>query len=228
MNKLKHLAIIMDGNGRWAKERNLKRTEGHKEGVNVVRDITKWCAKNNISFLSLYAFSTENWSRPKIEVNFLMKLLEEYLVKEVSTYMDNNIKFRVIGDMNGFSNKLRDLILSLEEKTSKNTSLTQILALNYGSKDELARAVSKTKIPNNATKDEILRLIESNLDTANIPDVDLLIRTGGEKRLSNFLLLQSAYAELYFCNTLFPDFKSDELEKIIGDFKKRNRRFGNI
>ena len=217
----------MDGNGRWAKERNLKRTEGHKEGVNVVRDITKWCAKNNISFLSLYAFSTENWSRPKIEVNFLMKLLEEYLVK-VSTYMDNNIKFRVIGDMNGFSNKLRDLILSLEEKTSKNTSLTQILALNYGSKDELARAVSKTKIPNNATKDEILRLIESNLDTANIPDVDLLIRTGGEKRLSNFLLLQSAYAELYFCNTLFPDFKSDELEKIIGDFKKRNRRFGNI
>lgn len=218
----------MDGNGRWAKERNLKRTEGHKEGVNVVRDITKWCAKNNISFLSLYAFSTENWSRPKIEVNFLMKLLEEYLVKEVSTYMDNNIKFRVIGDMNGFSNKLRDLILSLEEKTSKNTSLTQILALNYGSKDELARAVSKTKIPNNATKDEILRLIESNLDTANIPDVDLLIRTGGEKRLSNFLLLQSAYAELYFCNTLFPDFKSDELEKIIGDFKKRNRRFGNI
>ena len=201
----------MDGNGRWAKERNLKRTEGHKEGVNVVRDITKWCAKNNISFLSLYAFSTENWSRPKIEVNFLMKLLEEYLVKEISTYMDNNIKFRVIGDMNGFSNKLKDLILSLEEKTSKNTSLTQILALNYGSKDELARAVSKTKIPNNATKDEILRLIESNLDTASIPDVDLLIRTGGEKRLSNFLLLQSAYAELYFCNTLFPDFKSDEL-----------------
>ncbi|RDU57869.1 di-trans,poly-cis-decaprenylcistransferase [Helicobacter sp. MIT 99-5507] len=228
MNKLKHLAIIMDGNGRWAKERKMKRTEGHKEGVNVVRDITKWCAKNNISFLSLYAFSTENWSRPKIEVDFLMKLLEKYLIKEASTYMDNNIKFRVIGDMNGFSNKLRDLILSLEEKTSKNTSLTQILALNYGSKDEIARAVLKTKIPDNITKNEVLNLIQANLDTANIPDVDLLIRTGGEKRLSNFLLLQSAYAELYFCDTLFPDFKSDELEKIIDDFKKRNRRFGNI
>lgn len=218
----------MDGNGRWAKERKMKRTEGHKEGVNVVRDITKWCAKNNISFLSLYAFSTENWSRPKIEVDFLMKLLEKYLIKEASTYMDNNIKFRVIGDMNGFSNKLIDLILSLEEKTSKNTSLTQILALNYGSKDEIARAVLKTKIPDNITKNEVLNLIQANLDTANIPDVDLLIRTGGEKRLSNFLLLQSAYAELYFCDTLFPDFKSDELEKIIDDFKKRNRRFGNI
>lgn len=228
LNSLKHLAIIMDGNGRWAKERSLKRTEGHKEGANVVREITKWCAKNNISYLSLYAFSTENWSRPKIEVDFLMKLLENYLTKEVSTYMDNNIKFKVIGDMLGFSNKLRELILSLEEKTSHNTALTQILALNYGSKDELARAILKIKIPNNATKDEILGLIESNLDTANIPEVDLLIRTGGEKRLSNFLLLQSAYAELYFSNTLFPDFKNDELEKIIDDFKQRNRRFGNI
>lgn len=228
MNNLKHLAIIMDGNGRWAEERNLKRTEGHKEGANVVRDITKWCAKNNISYLSLYAFSTENWSRPKIEVDFLMKLLEKYLTKEVSTYMENNIRFKVIGDMLGFSNKLRDLILSLEEKTLKNTSLTQILALNYGAKDELARAVSKIKIKDNITKDEVLQLIESNLDTAEIPDVDLLIRTGGEKRLSNFLLLQSAYAELYFSDTLFPDFRSDELEKIIDEFKRRNRRFGNI
>ena len=218
----------MDGNGRWAKKRNLKRTEGHKEGANVVRDITKWCAKNHISFLSLYAFSTENWSRPKIEVDFLMKLLEKYLINEVSTYMDNNIKFRVIGDMNGFSNKLRDLIIKLEEKTAKNTSLTQILALNYGSKDEIARAILKTKIPNNATKEQVLDLLNANLDTANIPDVDLLIRTGGEKRLSNFLLLQSAYAELYFCDTLFPDFNGEALKKIIEDFKKRNRRFGNI
>lgn len=228
MNNLKHLAIIMDGNGRWAKDRNLSRTEGHKKGANVVRDITKWCAKNHISYLSLYAFSTENWSRPKIEVDFLMKLLEKYLTKEVSTYMENNIKFKVIGDMFGFSNKLRNLILSLEEKTANNTALTQILALNYGSKDELARTITKIKIPENITKDDALKLIESNLDTAGIPDVDLLIRTGGEKRLSNFLLLQSAYAELYFSNTLFPDFKSDELEKIIIDFKKRDRRFGNI
>ena len=157
-----------------------------------------------------------------------MKLLEKYLINEVSTYMDNNIKFRVIGDMNGFSNKLRDLIIKLEEKTAKNTSLTQILALNYGSKDEIARAILKTKIPNNATKEQVLDLLNANLDTANIPDVDLLIRTGGEKRLSNFLLLQSAYAELYFCDTLFPDFNGEALKKIIEDFKKRNRRFGNI
>lgn len=227
-NTLKHLAIIMDGNGRWAKERNLKRTEGHKEGVNIVRNITKWCANNNISYLSLYAFSTENWSRPKIEVDFLMKLLEKYLIKEAQTYADNNIRFRVIGDIDGFSSRLKDLIFDLEDATSKNSALTQILALNYGSRDEIARTFLKLKIPQNSSKQEILKLVESNLDTAGIPDVDLLIRTGGEVRLSNFLLFQSAYAELYFSNTLFPDFTSDELEQIINIYKKRNRRFGAL
>ncbi|RAX54634.1 di-trans,poly-cis-decaprenylcistransferase [Helicobacter sp. 16-1353] len=227
-NALNHLAIIMDGNGRWAKERNFNRTEGHKEGANVVRDITKWCAKNHISYLSLYAFSTENWSRPKIEVDFLMKLLENYLIKEAKTYKEHNIRFKVIGDISDFSNKLKDLICNLEDSTSKNSSLTQILALNYGSRDEIARVFLKLKIPKNSTKQEVSKLIESNLDTFDIPDVDLLIRTGGEMRLSNFLLYQSAYAELYFSDTLFPDFTSDELENIIDIYKQRNRRFGAI
>lgn len=218
----------MDGNGRWAKERNLHRTEGHKEGVKVVREITKWCAKNNIAYLSLYAFSTENWSRPKIEVDFLMKLLENYLIKEFKTYKENSIKFKAIGDISNFSNKLKNLITSLEDATSSNSALTQILALNYGSRDEIARAFSKINIPKNANKEDILKSLESNLDTNGISDVDLLIRTGGEMRLSNFLLYQSAYAELYFSKTLFPDFTSVELKEIIKIYKKRNRRFGSI
>lgn len=220
----------MDGNGRWAQNKSLKRTDGHKEGVNVVRDIIQWCAKNDILYLSLYAFSTENWNRPKIEVEFLMKLLEKYLISEFQTYMDNNIRFKVIGDVDRFSTRLKNLIFDLEKNTAKNTSLTQILALNYGSRDELARVFLKlnSKLENIKSKNEVLNLIESNLDTANIPDVDLLIRTGGEMRLSNFLLYQSAYAELYFSKTLFPDFNVGELEAIIFDYKNRIRRFGNI
>lgn len=286
----------MDGNGRWAKARGLKRTEGHKEGTKVVRKITKWCAQRKIAYLSLYAFSTENWLRPSIEVDFLMKLLEKYLKNERKTYMENDIRFKVIGDIRDFSRKLRNLIDELQTLTARNSSLTQILALNYGSKDELARAFIKANdmlksrdleqnplnlgrdstrdsaknamdssdfgarfsqdsmkdsaherestrdsaialdfardfaTPTNAplSKKDALHLLESNLDTAGIPPVDLLIRTGGEMRLSNFLLLQSAYAELYFSKTLFPDFKSDDLEKIIGIYKKRNRRFGAV
>ena len=224
----KHIAIIMDGNGRWAQNKNLKRTDGHKEGVNVVREIIQWCAKNDISYLSLYAFSTENWNRPKIEVEFLMKLLEKYLVLESKTYMDNNIRFKVIGDIDRFSPRLKNLIFDLEKSTAKNNSLTQILALNYGSRDEMARVFLKLKNSNLKSKNEVLNAIESNLDTANIPDVDLLIRTGGEMRLSNFLLYQSAYAELYFSKTLFPDFNTSELEAIILEYKNRIRRFGNI
>ena len=224
----KHIAIIMDGNGRWAQNKNLKRTDGHKEGVNVVRNIIQWCVKNSIKYLSLYAFSTENWNRPKIEVEFLMKLLEKYLVSESKTYMDNNIRFKVIGDIDRFSLRLKNLIFDLEKSTAKNNSLTQILALNYGSRDEMARVFLKLKNSNLKSKNEVLNAIESNLDTANIPDVDLLIRTGGEMRLSNFLLYQSAYAELYFSKTLFPDFNTSELEAIILDYKNRIRRFGNI
>lgn len=288
-NTLNHLAIIMDGNGRWAKNRALPRTEGHKEGANAVREITKWCAKNHIQYLTLYAFSTENWLRPKKEVDFLMRLLEKYLKNEERTYSDNNIRFKAIGDISAFSPKLRDLIVALELKTAQNTALTQILALNYGAKDEAARAIMKMidsrrthesatpslrdlatpnrgnqklnelslqdlasvqswqfaefanevkqpstkKSPKSSadsqkSKADILAEFESALDTANIPPVDLLIRTGGEMRLSNFLLYQCAYAELYFSKTLFPDFKVAELEQIIADFKSRHRRFGEV
>lgn len=221
----------MDGNGRWAQNKNLKRTDGHKEGVNVVRNIIQWCAKRGIKYLSLYAFSTENWNRPKIEVEFLMKLLEKYLVSESKTYMDNDIRFKAIGDIDRFSPRLKNLIFDLEKSTAKNNSLTQILALNYGSRDEMARVFLKlknSKLDSLKSKNEILNAIELNLDTANIPDVDLLIRTGGEMRLSNFLLYQSAYAELYFSKTLFPDFNTSELEAIILEYKNRIRRFGNI
>lgn len=288
-NTLNHLAIIMDGNGRWAKNRALPRTEGHKEGANAVREITKWCTKNHIQYLTLYAFSTENWLRPKKEVDFLMRLLEKYLKNEERTYSDNNIRFKAIGDISAFSPKLRDLIVKLESKTAQNTALTQILALNYGAKDEAARAIMKMidsrrtcesatpslrdshesiapslrdlatpnrgnqklnelslrdlasvqswqstkKSPKSSadsqkSKADILAEFESALDTANIPPVDLLIRTGGEMRLSNFLLYQCAYAELYFSKTLFPDFKVAELERIIVDFKSRHRRFGEV
>ncbi|MDE6886634.1 MAG: di-trans,poly-cis-decaprenylcistransferase [Helicobacteraceae bacterium] len=221
----------MDGNGRWAKERKMKRTEGHKEGVKVVREITKWCATNGIKFLSLYAFSTENWTRPKIEVDFLMKLLEQHLKNESKTYDEYDIRFKVIGDTMGFSKKLRNLITSLENSSAKNSTLTQILALNYGSRDEIARAIlkmNKNGIPNGISKNDMINLLENSLDTKEIPDVDLLIRTGGEMRLSNFLLYQCAYAELSFSKTLFPDFNIEELKKIIENFKQRNRRFGAI
>lgn len=267
-NTLNHLAIIMDGNGRWAQNRALPRTDGHKEGANAVREITKWCAKNHIQYLTLYAFSTENWQRPKKEVDFLMKLLAKYLKNEERTYSENNIRFKAIGDVSAFSQKLRDLIAHLESKTAQNTALTQILALNYGAKDEIARAImkmidsrklwresatpslrdsrSESKQSTNdsheskakstldspkhshESKTDILAEFESALDTANIPPVDLLVRTGGEMRLSNFLLYQCAYAELYFSKTLFPDFKVAELERIIADFKSRHRRFGEV
>lgn len=228
-NQLKHIAIIMDGNGRWAKERGLNRTEGHKEGVKVVRNITQWCANNEISYLSLYAFSTENWSRPKMEVEFLMKLLEKYIKTEFSTYMENNIKFKTIGNIEIFSDPLKKEIKKLEDSSCNNNALTQILALNYGSRDEIARSVLKISNTKkiNSTK-QMQELIESNLDTYGIPDVDLLIRTGGEMRLSNFLLYQSAYAELYFSKTLFPAFSIDELEDIIDNYKQRNRRYGGL
>lgn len=237
-NTLNHLAIIMDGNGRWAKNRALPRTDGHKEGAKVVRSITKWCAKHQIRYISLYAFSTENWLRPKKEVDFLMKLLTKYLEREESTYLQNNIKFKAIGDISAFSPNLRDLIQSLEAKTAQNTALTQILALNYGAKDEVARAILKilhSRRESNEfigdlrkSKSEILDEFESALDTADIPPVDLLIRTGGEMRLSNFLLYQCAYAELYFSKTLFPDFDTAELKAIIAEFKTRHRRFGEV
>jgi len=224
MNKAKHIAIIMDGNGRWAEMQGLKRVKGHEAGSEVVREITEYCAANDsIERLTLYAFSTENWKRPRLEVEFLMKLLDKYLNKELPTYVKNNIRFEPIGDLRAFSKSLQKTIALVEEKTAHCDGLVQSLALNYGSQDEILRAVNKLK----ETQGEITQEMLSNeLDSKH--DVDLLIRTGGDHRLSNFLLWQAAYAELHFCDTLWPDFSDKELEKIIKKFTKIERRFGGL
>ena len=219
-----HLAIIMDGNGRWAKKRGLKRIEGHKKGAGVVKEITTYCADNpEIDILTLYAFSTENWKRPKMEVDFLMKLLDNWLKKELETYIKNDVKFETIGDISKFSDKLKKRIQYTKEVTKNNKKLTQVLALNYGSRDEITRAVKKLVEKNEEITPEN---IQKNLDISR--DVDLLIRTSGEIRISNFLLWQIAYAEMFFTPTLWPDFTTIELEKILNEFKNRERRFGGI
>lgn len=232
INLPQHIAIIMDGNGRWATKHNKHRKEGHKEGAKIVRDVTQWCAKKGIAYLTLYAFSTENWNRPKMEVEFLMNLLQSYLQKEQPLYIKHNIKFRAIGDISAFSKKLQNAILALENITQNHTKLTQILALNYGARDEIARSVLKlsSTLKDNSHLDSkaMIDLISANLDTATLPDVDMLIRTGGEKRISNFLLWQTYYAELFFTNTLWPDFKTTELESMLKDYALRQRRFGGL
>jgi len=220
-----HIAIIMDGNGRWAKERGLNRTAGHEEGAKVVRDITTHCSKIGVKYLTLYAFSTENWSRPKLEVEFLMKLLEKYLKNELPLYLENKIKFKAIGDISKFSKSLQNTIKQTEEKTSQGTNLTQILALNYGSQDEILRAIKKL---NEKELEVTKENFESCLDTAGVPDVDMLIRTSGELRLSNYLLWQNAYAELFFIDTYWPEFTKIHLDDLISDFNSRERRFGGI
>jgi undecaprenyl diphosphate synthase len=220
-----HIAIIMDGNGRWAKEQGFQRTAGHEEGAKTVRDITTHCAKIGIKYLTLYAFSTENWSRPKIEVDFLMKLLERYLASELAIYLENNVRFKAIGDRSRFSKRLQKTIDDTEQKTKRCTGLTQVLALNYGSRDEIVRAVKKLNEQNLEVTEQNL---ESCLDTAGIPDVDILIRTSGEVRISNYLLWQCAYTEMFFIGTYWPEFSTHELDDIISDFKRRERRFGGI
>ncbi|NPA50227.1 MAG: di-trans,poly-cis-decaprenylcistransferase [Epsilonproteobacteria bacterium] len=225
MNSLKHLAIIMDGNGRWAKKRGLPRIKGHEEGAKRVKEITIFCANDlEIETLTLYAFSTENWKRPKIEIDFLMELLIDYLNKELITFKKERVKFETIGDLERFPKKVRDKIDEVKDKTKDFDRLTQILALNYGARDEITRAV-KRLISNN---EEITQEnISKYLDTP-YSDIDLLIRTSGEIRLSNFLLWQISYSELFFTQTLWPDFSVEELKKIISSFKKRERKFGGL
>ena len=220
-----HIAIIMDGNGRWAKERGLNRTAGHEEGAKTVRKITQYCSDIKVKYLTLYAFSTENWERPKLEVEFLMKLLEKYLKKELEVYLQNNIRFKAIGDVSRFSKALQNTIYETQNKTANCSGLTQVLALNYGSKNEIIRAVKKLNELNLEVTEENL---ESCLDTAGMGDVDVLIRTSGEVRLSNYLLWQNAYAEMFFTQTYWPDFTVSELDDILSDFSKRERRFGGI
>lgn len=224
-NILRHLAIIMDGNGRWAQQRGLKRTKGHEAGAEVVRTITTYCANHpTIESVTHYAFSTENWKRPKMEVEFLMKLLDRYLKKELDTYQKENIRFVAIGDLSKFSGRLQETIYRTMEATAKNSRLDQVLALNYGGRDEIVRAAKKV-IESGRELDE--ESLGSSLDTP-YRDIDLLVRTSGEQRLSNYLLWQLSYSELAFTQTLWPDFTTEELEKIINDFENRNRRFGGI
>lgn len=214
----------MDGNGRWAKKRNLIRSKGHLAGMEKVRELTTLIAKKNIGYLTLYAFSTENWKRPQQEISFLMALLRKYLKSEEKTYMNNNIKFNTIGDLSLFNIKTIKSINKLKDKTKLNTGLTQTLALNYGGRDEITRAVNDIKNLDIIKEEDITNA----LDSRDMPDVDILIRSGGEKRLSNFLLWQSYYSEIFFIDTLWPDITTKEVEKVIQNFEKINRRFGEI
>ena len=225
VNDLNHLAIIMDGNGRWAEHQSKRRSAGHEQGAKNVRIITEYCAQIGVRYLTLYAFSTENWKRPKTEIEFLMKLLSKFLKKELKTLKENNIRFDIIGDISKFSKSLQKTILHVKSETSNCTGMTQILAINYGSRDEITRAVNQA-IKKGIEIEE--KDIGELLDTSNFPDVDLLIRTGGDQRLSNFLLWQSAYAELFFTNTLWPDFSNGELETILSKYETTSRRFGAL
>ncbi len=215
----------MDGNGRWAQKRLKPRFFGHQEGAKKIQNITESCLYLGIKYLSLYAFSTENWKRPQKEIDFLIQLLNQYLTQKKQIYLDSNIRFRSIGDISIFPQKLQAKIKELENFTKHCNKLTQILALNYGSKDELRRTFLKLPKNNPIITQES---ITQSLDTADFPEVDMLIRTGGEQRLSNFLLWQSAYAELFFTKTLWPDFSHKELAQMLEEFSLRQRRFGGI
>jgi undecaprenyl diphosphate synthase len=225
-NSIKHLAIIMDGNGRWAQERGLNRTKGHEAGAEVIRDITTYCATHeSIETTTFYAFSTENWKRPKLEVEFLMKLLDKYLQKELETYQSHNIRFQAIGNIEAFSKSLQNRIRQTEELTKNNTSLTQVLALNYGGRAEITSAVNSliSKGKRSITEEDISHALQTPYS-----DIDLLIRTSGEERISNFLLWQVSYSEFYFTPTLWPDFTAKELGEIIENYEQRSRRFGGV
>jgi undecaprenyl diphosphate synthase len=230
-NKLpKHVAIIMDGNGRWAKQHGMIRTFGHENGAKAVREVVEGSAEIGIENLTLYAFSTENWNRPKIEVQTLMKLLISSLRKEIKTLHENNIKLSAIGTLNTLPANVHKELTEVIEKTKNNDRMTLTIALSYGSREELINTVKEIsiKVKNNIISPEKIdeSIINKHLYTQNLPDVDLLIRTSGEQRISNFLLWQIAYAELYFTNTLWPDFKKQDLHEAIIEYQKRERRFG--
>jgi undecaprenyl diphosphate synthase len=224
MNPVNHVAIIMDGNGRWGLKQKKSRNAGHKAGLKSVERIIKKSIEYNIKFLTLFAFSTENWKRPKKEINYLFNLLESFLISKIDEFHKQDIKFKVIGKKN-FSKKLNLLLNSAEKKTSKNSKIQINLALNYGSKFELVNAIKKI-VKNNININE--KNIEKFLYTKNIPNPDILIRTGNTKRLSNFLLWQIAYSEIFFEKKLWPDFNETDYSKIISKFKKVKRNYGNI
>jgi len=225
MNPINHVAIIMDGNGRWGIKNKGSRNLGHRAGLDTIERIIEETINQNISHLTLYTFSTENWKRPKTEVSFLFKLLENFLSKKISNLIKNKIRLKIIGNRKKFSNKLQKLLTMSEKKTIQNKKLQINLALNYGSKDELLNAIRLI----NKNKQKISeKNIENNLYTKGIPNPDLLIRTGNTKRLSNFLLWQLAYTEIFFEKKLWPEFNKNDYKKIINKFKLLKRNYGAI
>ena len=225
MNSVKHVAIIMDGNGRWGIKHKNSRNAGHREGLNTVEMIIKESLKLNIKHLTLYTFSTENWKRPKKEINFLFNLLENFLLQKINELGNRGIKLKIIGEQKLFSNKLKKILKDSELKTSNNNKLQINLALNYGSKNEIINSV---KIISKMKKTFTEKNIENNLYTRNIPNPDLLIRTGNTNRLSNFLLWQLAYTEIFFEKKLWPDFTNKDFKRILYKFKHIKRNFGSI
>ena len=234
MNKIpQHISVIMDGNGRWAKQRGLKRIQGHREGITSVREASEFAAKKGIKYLSLFAFSEENWNRPSGEVNGLMNLMVEAISAETQTLMKNNIKLRVIGDISRLPSELKMKIVDVESFTSKNTGLTLVIFLSYSGKWDILQAATRyaenyaASITKGETPEELTsELFSTLLSTTGIPDPDLIIRTSGEMRLSNFLLWQSAYCEFYFPDLLWPDFRKKDFQKALDLYSQRERRFG--
>jgi undecaprenyl diphosphate synthase len=226
----KHISVIMDGNGRWAKLKGLLRALGHEEGTKAVRDVVEGCAEIGVQHLTLYAFSTENWNRPKLEVDTLMRLLVSSLKKEIKTLTENHIRLNAIGNLTNLPKKAQKELNEVIEKTKGNRRMVLTLALSYGSREELIHMVKdiSQKVKNEELSTEAIdeSIINKHLYTRNLPDVDLLIRTSGEQRISNFLLWQIAYAELYFTNILWPDFRREDLYEAIYNYQTRERRFG--
>tara|TARA_B100000401_G_scaffold433541_1_gene372345 strand:+ start:550 stop:1227 length:678 start_codon:yes stop_codon:yes gene_type:complete len=225
MNKINHIAIIMDGNGRWGKKRGRSRNFGHLNGVRVIEKIVKNSAKINIPILTFYTFSTENWKRPKREINFLFKLIDQYFVKEINNLVKNNIRINILGNIKILPKKIKQRLTESMKKTKKCKKILVNLAINYGSKSEIVEAVNKMRRIKKFIK---IKDFEKYLYTKDIPNPDILIRTGGKKRLSNFLLWQLAYTELYFIDKLWPDFTVKDYHKILNNFKKVKRNFGKI
>ena len=229
-NLPRHIAIIMDGNGRWAKQKGRLRVFGHENGVHTVRTTVENCVKLKLEYLTLYTFSTENWNRPKIEVDTLMRLLVSSLKKELPTFQKNNVRLNTIGDISSLPKRAYKELLEVMEKTKDNSGMTLTLALSYGAREEIKNAVKAIagKVKNNIISPESIdeTIINNHLYTHDLPDVDLLIRTSGEHRISNFLLWQIAYAELYFIDVFWPDFKEHHLVEAIKNYQNRERRFG--
>lgn len=222
-----HIAIIMDGNGRWAKKRGLPRSAGHVAGAKTFKNIARYCNKIGLKYLTVYAFSTENWKRPQEEVNGIMKLLRDYL-KDAENFKDENIRVRFIGDRTPLDEDIKTLMEKNENDSKNATGLTLYIAINYGGRDEIVKAVQKIVDSGVRAEDIDEKLISSMLYTNDCPDPDFIIRPSGEYRLSNYLIWQSAYSEFWYSDILWPDFKEKDLEKAIDDFLKRNRRFGGI